>query len=278
METLVSKISDKITLNSFFDISANIFISFVYIVISSLLIKILNKIIKKSLSLNTKLTIRKKNTIETVLTSTIKYGLWFIVLCSILSSFGININSLIAVAGVGSVAIGFGAQSLVKDIITGMFILFEDQFGIGDIITIDTLTGKVESIGLRTTAVRSLNGDLYIIPNGSIKTVTNMSKDFNRALIDISVSYDDDIDKILSILRDEMTNIYSNKLDGLTKMPNVLGIEAFCDSSITIRILADTQIDKNWEVEREMRRLIKVRFDKEDIQMPYPVMVIEIKK
>lgn len=259
------------------DIIGNIGISIVQIIIAGIVIKLLNTFIKKSLKLNNKLTERKRQTLSEVLSSVIKYTVWFIVVCSILSNFGVNVTSLIAVAGVGSVAIGFGAQSLVQDVITGMFILFEDQFGVGDIITVDMLTGTVESIGLRSTRIRGADGDLHIIPNGMIKIITNMSKEFNRATIDIGVAYEENIDRVIEVMKDEVSKIYKEKtIYGLIAEPKILGIIDLADSAVVIRILADTDIGENWQVEREIRRLMKKRFDKENINIPYPKRVIEI--
>lgn len=277
----MDKLNDKMTaiksLDWLIEIISDIGLSVIQVIIAGIVIKILTAFIKKSLKLNNKFTERKRQTLSEVLTSVVKYTVWFIVICSILTNFGINVTSLIAVAGVGSVAIGFGAQSLVQDVITGMFILFEDQFGVGDIITVDRLTGTVESIGLRSTKIRSADGDLHIIPNGIIKIVTNMSKEFNRATIDIGVAYEENIDNVISVMKNETEIIFRNKMiDGLIAVPKVLGIIDLGDSAIVIRILADTEIGANWQVEREIRRFIKNRFDRENINIPYPKRVVEI--
>lgn len=252
-------------------------LSIIQIIIAGIVIKILVGMLKRTLKVNSKISERKRETLTVVLSSVIKYIVYFITICSILTTFGINITSLITVAGVGSVAIGFGAQSLVQDIITGMFILFEDQFGVGDIITIGNLTGTVENIGIRTTMIRSVEGDLHIIPNGTIKVITNMSKDFNRAKVDIGIAYEENIDNAIKILQDEMDRIYKlNLLNGLINPPNVLGIVNLADSQVTVRILADTKIGENWAVEREIRKFIKNRLDKEGIEIPYPKRVVSV--
>lgn len=277
MDNFNAKIEAIKSLDWLIEIISSIAISVIQIIIAGIIIRILISFIKKSLKFNNKLSDRKRQTLSEVLASVVKYTVWFIAICSILTNFGVNVASLIAVAGVGSVAIGFGAQSLVQDIITGMFILFEDQFGVGDIITVDMLTGTVESIGLRSTRIRSADGDLHIIPNGMIKIITNMSKEFNRATIDIGVAYEENIDKVIEVMKDETTKIFKNKtIKGLRAEPNVLGIIDLADSAVIIRILADTDIGENWHVEREIRRLMKKRFDKENINIPYPKRVIEI--
>ena len=265
------------SLNWLVEILTKILESAIQIIIAIIIIKILTAFTKKSLNLNSQLTDRKKQTISEVLVSVIKYTVWFVAVCTVLTNFGIDMKSLLAVASIGSVAIGFGAQSLVQDIITGMFILFEDQFGVGDIITVDKLTGTVESIGLRSTRIRSVDGDLHIIPNGIIKTITNMSKEFNRATIDIGIAYEENIDKVISVMENEADLIFKNHLiDGLISKPKVLGIIDLADSAVIIRILADTNIGQNWHVEREIRRLMKKRLDKESINIPYPKRVVEI--
>ncbi|WP_317367858.1 mechanosensitive ion channel family protein [uncultured Tyzzerella sp.] len=277
----MNKLNEKVmaikSLDWLIELIADIGLSVLQVIIAGVTIKILTSFIRKSLMLNNKFTERKRQTLSEVLASVVKYTVWFIAICSVLTNFGVNVTSLIAVAGVGSVAIGFGAQSLVQDIITGMFILFEDQFGVGDIITVDRLTGTVESIGLRSTKIRSADGDLHIIPNGIIKIVTNMSKEFNRATIDIGVAYEENIDRVISIMKDEVELIFKNKMiEGLIASPKVLGIIDLADSSVIIRILADTEIGENWQVEREIRRFIKKRFDKENINIPYPKRIVEI--
>lgn len=277
MDKLYQKVDAIKSLDWLIELISNIGISILQIIIAGVVIKILNRFIAKSFALNNKLSERKKQTLSEVLSSVCKYTIWFIAICSILTNFGVNVSSLIAVAGVGSVAIGFGAQSLVQDVITGMFILFEDQFGVGDIVRLETLTGTVETIGIRSTRIRSVDGDLHIIPNGMIKIITNMSKEFNRATIDIGIAYEENIDKVLDIMKDEVNKIYTQKLiDGLIAEPNVLGIIDLADSAVVVRILADTQIGENWHVEREIRRIMKKRLDKEKIEIPYCKRVVKL--
>ena len=192
-----------------------------------------------------------------------------------LSIFGIDPSSIIAVAGVGSVALAFGAQSLVQDILAGFFILFEDQFGVGDIISVEGCTGTVEVIGLKTTRIRSADGNVYIIPNGQVKIITNMSKGFNRAVVDIGISYESDVDYAISVMSDELKKAYDNsKIKALLAPPSVLGVVDLSESAVVIRISADCNVGENWAIEREIRRIIKKRLDKENINIPYPQMVV----
>lgn len=249
------------------------------VIIGGILIKISKIVIHRIIKVSPQLSERKSKTLNTVAQSIFKYIIYFFVFCHILTKLGIDVTSLIAVAGVGSVAIAFGAQSIVQDLLTGMFILMEDQFGIGDVINIDGLNGTVESISIRTTRIRSADGNLHIIPNGQIKALTNMSKGFNRAVVDIGVAYEEDTDKVIAVIQDELSRIFKQKLiSGLLKEPQVLGIISLSESSVDIRISADAEVGENWNIERELRRLIKKRLDTEKIGIPYPQRVVHIVK
>lgn len=276
---IMDKIKLMQDLNWLFVLGEKLLSCLIVIIIGTILIKISKSVIRKVFKASPQLSERKSITLSTVSESVFKYIIYFFIFCHILTKFGIDVTSLIAVAGVGSIALAFGAQNVVQDLLTGIFILMEDQFGIGDVVTIDNLSGTVESIGIRTTRLRNVDGNLHIIPNGQIKAVTNMSKEFNRAVIDILVPHDENIDKIIDIMKDEVKNIYSqNLINGLIKEPEVLGIVNFLDSGIEIRISADTQIGENWAIERELRRIIKNRLDKESIGKPYPREIIQIVK
>lgn len=247
------------------------------VLIAAIIIKVLKACIKKLVYSHKTFSERKSKTLYTVCVSVVRYLVYFFALCQILSIFGINVASFIAVAGVGSVAIAFGAQSLVQDIITGMFILAEDQFGVGDVITVEGCTGTVESIGIRSTRIRSADGNLFIVPNGQVKIVTNMSKEFNRAVVDIGVAYESDVDMVIDILEDELLKVFENNtIKGLLKRPDVLGVVELGDSAVVIRVTADSAIGENWAIERELRRIIKKRLDKEGVTIPYPQRVVHI--
>lgn len=277
MQDIINYIEKFPQLQGIIDLLSRIGLSIIVVIIGTVLIKISSKFITKTVNANQKLNERKAKTISTVCMSVSKYLIYFFVFCEILSIFGLNISSIIAIAGIGSVAVGFGAQSLVQDLITGLFILMEDQFGVGDVISIDDKTGTVEAIGIRTTRLRSADGNLYIIPNGQIKVVTNMSKEFNRAIVDIGIAYEENIDRVINIMKDQLNKSFESKeIDGLIKAPDVLGVVELAESSVNIRISADSQIGENWKIEREIRRIIKNRFDKEGISIPYPQREIHI--
>lgn len=259
------------------EIGSKLLSSVLTVVIGLALVFFFEKSISKAIK-KRKMNDRSSKTMYTLLMSCLKYGTYFIIFCQVLSVWGVSVSSLVAVAGVGSVALGFGAQSLVKDFITGLFILLEDQFGVGDVISINDRSGTVEAIGLRSTRIRALDGNAHIIPNGEITTVTNMSKEFNRALVEVTLRYDTDVDKALAALRDEMKRsfemIETLDLAGLNAQPVVVGITDLQKNGITVRILAECSVGDNWKVERELRRIVKVRLDKEGIFLSGQILTI----
>lgn len=216
---------------------------------------------------------RKSNTLAVILKSVIKYLFYFIGTVSILKEFGIPIESIIATAGIGGLAIGFGAQSLVKDIITGFFILFEDQYSVGDYIKTGNFDGIVEEMGLRVTKIRAFSGELHIIPNGNIQTVTNLSRGSMRALVNVEIAYEEDVDESLGILSDLCKRL-SQENDKIVEGPTVLGVTNLGETGIQLTVVAKTKPMEQWAVEREMRKRIKEEFDRAGIEIPYPKRVI----
>ena len=238
--------------------------------------KIVNKVIDKTI-LNRKSlsTIESTNRIITM-TQTIKrivkYVLLFFALVISLDMFGVNTASLIATLGIGGFALTFGAQSLVKDMITGFFILIENQYSVGDYVQIGSKEGIVEELGIRITKIRDFTGELHIIPNGSITEVTNKTRGGMRALVKVGVSYEDDLDHVFSVLNriaDELKND-ENIIEG----PTVLGVTQLANSSVEISIVAKTVPLQQWAVERNLRKRIKEEFEKEGIEIPYQKIVV----
>jgi moderate conductance mechanosensitive channel len=195
-----------------------------------------------------------------------------ITLFSILGILGHDIRPLLAGAGVVGLAISFGAQSLVRDVITGMFILFENQFGVGDVIRIGDTGGVVERMTLRVVVLRDVHGVVHVIPNGEIKKVSNMTRSWSRAVLDIGVAYKEDVDHVMEVMRDVGREFWEAEewRPLLVEEPTVPGIEGFGESAVNIRIMAKTVPLKQWDVARELRRRLKKRFDAESIQIPFP--------
>lgn len=246
------------------------------IIVGRISISILNRLITKFFKLypRFKMDEKKSTTLSGILKSVVKYMVYTIVVLSALNAMNIPTAPLLATAGLGGLAIGFGAQSLVKDVFTGFFILFEDQYGVGDYITIGSMTGTVEDMGLRITKLRAFSGDLHIIPNGEIKTVTNHSRGCSLALVDIGVGYETDIDRAMVVLRETAEDYYRKNPEKMTKIPEVLGIIKFNESEAVIRTIAETMSLKHWEVERGLRKQILEAFKANKIEVPYPRRVI----
>jgi small-conductance mechanosensitive channel len=196
-----------------------------------------------------------------------------IVTIAVLLTFNvfINIAPILAGAGILGLAISFGAQSLVRDIISGFFILLENQFAVGDVIEAAGKSGVVERMTLRVAVLRDLDGTMHVIPNGELKVVSNKTRGWARAVVDIAVPYTEDVDRILSIVRDEAAQFSTDKpwglqLDGPV---DVLGIEELRDNSVVIRSLLKTQPGSQWNVAREFRRRLINRFSREAIETPF---------
>lgn len=190
-----------------FDIIKILVIAFIGIKIGDILISRFYKLHTKG---KIQLPERKIGTLMSLTKNILRYVIYFIAVASILKIFNIEMTSILAVAGIGSLAIGFGAQNLVKDVISGFFIIFEDQFGVGDYITINNFSGLVEEVGLRISKIRDFSGDLHIIPNGEIKTVTNHTRGSMRALVNVGIPYEEDVDRIINVLTQICEDIKKN--------------------------------------------------------------------
>lgn len=190
----------------------------------------------------------------------------------VLQGLGVNIGPLLAGAGVAGLAISFGAQSLVRDIISGLFILFENQFGVGDVIRVGDIGGVVEKMTLRIVVLRDVHGVVHVIPNGELTRVSNMTRTFSRAVFEVGVAYKEDADRVMEVMREVGRELQQDPewAPLLTEEIKVPGIESFGDSSVNIRIMATTLPLKQWDVARELRRRLKRRFDADGIEIPFP--------
>ena len=215
---------------------------------------------------------KRAKTLSGIISTTITVVIYLAAAMMIITECGVNIGPLLAGAGIAGVAIGFGAQSLVKDVISGFFLLMENQLRVGDVANIAGIGGLVEAINLRTTRLRDVEGKVHIIPNGSIEVVTNLTREWSRALVEIGVAYKEDVDNVINVLKDvgeEMRNDPAFKeviLEPLT----VLGLDSFGDSSVNIRVFFKTLPIKQWEVAREFRKRVKKAFDEKGVEIPFP--------
>lgn len=248
--------------------------SVIVILISHIVIKITNRVIDNILKDNNKISARKSNTLRMLLKSVVRYGIYFIALLIILSLFNVFVTSLLAGAGILGVALGFGAQNLIKDIINGFFIIFEDEFGVGDYIETAGVSGLVEEIGLRTTKIRSFGGELHIIPNSEISKVTNYSTGTIRVLVDVNVAHEENLTEVIEILKELCQEILQEKKELITEGPKVLGVQELSNAGSLIRIWAKAVPMEQWQLARYIRQRVKERLTKKGIAIAYPHMVI----
>lgn len=219
---------------------------------------------------------RREDTIIAIFYGTVRVVIWIVVLIMILDSVGVAIAPILAAAGVIGLAVGFGAQYLIRDIITGLFIIIENQYRVGDVVEVSGKNGVVERLTLRATTVRDLNGVLHHVPNGEVTYSSNFSKDFSRININLGVSYNSDIDKVEKVIN-EVGKYMAEDDDWKNKIlsaPKFLRVDSFDDSQVTVKVLGDVVPLSQWEVAGEFRRRIKVAFDKNNIEIPFPHMVI----
>jgi small conductance mechanosensitive channel len=234
---------------------------------------IIHKFMKRQRNSSSKFTLNEKRslTLEAILKSILRYGVYFFGIVGILSEIFGAIT--LTFAGIGGVAIGFGAQSLVKDIINGFFILFEDQYAVGDYINIDDKGGIVESIELRVTKIRDFNGDLHIIPNGLISRITNHSRGNARVLVEVDIAYEEDVDRTIELLAG-MCEEFGKANEDMVEGPKVAGVTALRESGLTIRMVGKAKPMTHWDCEMKLRKEVKKALSEAKIEIPYPKRVM----
>jgi moderate conductance mechanosensitive channel len=220
------------------------------------------------------LNLQRAATVTQALSYVIRVVVMSVALLLVLGEFAINLGPLIAGAGIVGVALGFGAQTLVRDFLSGFFILLENQFGVGDVITVNVqghlVTGKVEAVSLRTTDIRSFDGTLHSIPNGNILYTGNQSKGWARAIVDVGVAYDENADRVRGVLEELFEEMRSDdQLKGwFFDGPSVLGVERLGQYDVVFRVVAEIRPSKRPEVERVLRQRIAQRLRERDIDIP----------
>ena len=215
---------------------------------------------------------QRTKTLGAVLRSAASIVIYGMAVMMSLGEFDVNLGPLIAGAGIVGVAVGFGAQSLVKDFLSGVFMLLEDQYGVGDAVDVGDTVGVVEEIQLRTTQVRDINGTLWHIPNGAIRRVANLSQDWGRAVLDIEVAYDTDMAAAMTVIKEVADGVWHEQLPNatITEEPKIAGIQSFGESAITIRLMAKTEPGEQFAAARELRGRLKDAFDEAGIEIPFP--------
>ncbi|MCW1929053.1 mechanosensitive ion channel family protein [Bhargavaea beijingensis] len=247
------------------------------ITIAGLVVRIGKAIIRRvfSVRLRRPLSERRERTLLKLLENVISYVVYFAAILAVLSAFHIDVAGMIAAAGVLGLAVGFGAQSLVKDVITGFFIIFEDQFSVGDYVRIGEAEGTVEEIGLRTTKIKVFTGELHIIPNGNIQEVINSSIYNSLAVIDVSVSYETNIPKAEALIREFLHSLIDDEnYADLLAPPELLGVQSLGAHDVIMRITAETAPMMHFAVARKLRKDLKEFLERNEIEIPYPKMVM----
>ncbi len=253
----------------------------VTILLRTFSIVLIQRIIRRTLRSNQFKTKRDEKQREDTLISTIKAGtrviIWLLATLLLLSEFGVDIAPLIAGAGIAGVALGFGAQSMVKDFLAGLFILIENQYRVGDVIQINRdVSGTVEEVTLRTTVLRDLDGMVHHIPNGIIEIATNMTMEYANVNLDVGVGYDTDVDKLEKIVNEVGSELAKDETweNKIQTPPTFSRVTNFGDSAIVVKIVGRTEPSKQWAVAGELRRRLKKAFDKNNIEIPFPQMVV----
>jgi small conductance mechanosensitive channel len=211
---------------------------------------------------------RRAQTMAALLKSILRYAVYFIAGITILGQLGVQTGALLTGAGLVGLAAGFGAKNLVQDIITGFFILFEDQFDVGDYISAAGVAGVVEEVGLRVTRLKDMGGQVHFLPNGSISQVTNYSRGSLQAVVDIGISYTEDLDRAMEVMKQAGAELARDRASLITTVPEVLGVVALKPGEATVRISAGVRPLHHWKVERELRKRVKEALDKAGVKPP----------
>lgn len=242
-----------------------------FLIIRSVGRRVINRMFERAAS-HRKMSSGRILTLQKLVVNLFSYVLIFVFAGILFKQFGLEIGTLIAGAGVVGLAIGFGAQGLVSDVVTGFFILLEKQMEVGDYVTIGGVDGIVEEVGLRTTHIRAFDGTLSYMPNREISTIQNHSRGNMRALVDIGIAYEENIDQAVKVLQEACDRVKAHN-ENIVEGPNVLGVQALGASDVVIRIISKTRNGEQWGVERELRQALKEALDANGIEIPYPHQV-----
>jgi len=215
---------------------------------------------------------QRTDTLSSILVKIAGIFILIIAVITILPEFGVNITTLIATIGIGGLAIAFAAQSLIRDFIAGFFILLEDQYSIGDVVSIAGIAGVVEDIALRRTVLRDLDANVHSVPNGKVELSTNMTKKYSRVNLNVSVGYGENLKHVIDIINKICKKMAEDPQwkDDFITTPSVLRVDNLGDSGIDIKILGDTKPAKQWAIMGELRLRLKDAFDREGIEIPWP--------
>ncbi|PTE74505.1 mechanosensitive ion channel family protein [Staphylococcus devriesei] len=281
VKSVLSSLFEPLTkIETYENLAIKIALIIIYIIVALIVTRILNKLIEQAFKMqnrSTKGNKKRSRTLISLVQNVVNYIVWFIVVTTVLSKFGISVEGIIASAGVVGLAVGFGAQTIVKDIITGFFIIFENQFDVGDYVKINSggttvAEGTVKSIGLRSTRINTITGELTILPNGSMGEITNYSITNGFSIVKVPVSVEEDLDKVEKRLNKLFTAMRSKYYLFITD-PVVEGIESLDETKVTFRISAETIPGEGASGSRILLREIQRVFVQEGIKLPQPIYI-----
>ncbi len=276
--TMLSNVQDKLLQEELWVNVGIVILKIIFIMfLAAIVVKVGKIIIRKVFLVRMKTPLRyserRQNTMLKLLENVIAYVVYFAAILAVLSAVEIDVRGLLAGAGVLGLAIGVGAQNLVRDVITGFFIIFEDQFSVGDYVRIGAAEGTVEEIGLRTTKIKGLSGEIHIFPNGTIVEIINFSLHNSVAILDVSMAYEADITHSEKLIGEFLSSLPA-KYEQLVKTPELLGVQNLAASEVVLRITAETKPMQHFAMSRIIRRDLKIFMDEQGIEIPYPKMVM----
>jgi len=221
---------------------------------------------------------KRVDTLSSVIRYVLVIGIFLVAAMMVMGELGIEIGPVLAAAGIVGLAVGFGAQSLVQDVISGFFILLEDQIRVGDVVQIGDKGGVVERMTLRMVVLRDLAGNVHFVRNGQIQVVTNMTKEYGRYVFDIGVAYREDVDEVIEVIKgvDEELRSDPKFMDDILEPIEILGLDQFADSAVIIKARTKTKPIMQWAVGREFNKRLKKKFDEKNIEIPFPHMTLYV--
>jgi moderate conductance mechanosensitive channel len=225
---------------------------------------------EKAKSTDAALIKRRADTVAGTMNWAIGIFVGIIAIGLVLGEFGFDLTTLIAGIGIVGIGLGLGAQLLVRDVLNGLFILMEDQYGVGDIVKVAGVSGQVVDVNPRRTVLRDLDGNVHVVPNSAITVATNMTQGFSRINLDIGVAYEEDIDRVVAVINDVGEKLAVDRAEDILSTPKVLRVDGFAENGVTIKVVGDVRVFMQWELSGELRKRIKERFDAESIEIPYP--------
>jgi small conductance mechanosensitive channel len=254
-------------------------VAVVVTIISRVAVNRFRRRLEGTASLTQEVNLQRATTLTAALSTALVVVIWTVAILIVLGEFGITLGPLLATAGVAGVALGFGAQSIVRDTLSGFFILLENQFGVGDNVELQTpagkVTGRIESLTLRVTSLRAFDGTLHIVPNGNILVASNRSRGWARAIVDVRAAYEEDVDQLRQVLEELFEELQGDRTlqEWIHEGPSVLGVERMGQDAMVMRVVADTRPSKVMDVERTLRERISRRLVERGIRVPViPVM------